>query len=393
MSGTGMSDPDATGEMDAADLPTGDEARCASCGEALVPGDQFCEACGAITSAGAAAGVPMEGTAPQAPTTGAGQQLPPNGAGMGRPDTTCAACGGRIVDGYCDSCGVKAPTARDHWTEAPASWVGGVCDRGIVHARNEDAMALAATDDGSLAVLVVCDGVTSAPDSDRASLAAARAACQNLLSAGLTIPAGTTAAAVDGWADALIAAAAAANTEAVGVARILGNPPEPPSCTFVAAAVARSGDRALVSVGWCGDSRAYWVPDVGPSVQLGRDHSLGTEMIDAGATVAEAEADPTSHTITRWLGADSVNATPELLSLQVDSSGWLAVVSDGMWNYASSPEAFTAVLRASVDGDDPVKTAEAMVAVANGHGGHDNITVALARLDFDDVPTTTQPST
>src|SRR4029079_16305857 len=65
----------------------------------------------------------------------------------------------------------------------PAEWIGGVCDKGIVHARNEDAMALAATADGRLGVLVVCDGVTTAPDSDRAALGAARAACAQLLAA------------------------------------------------------------------------------------------------------------------------------------------------------------------------------------------------------------------
>lgn len=363
-----------------------DASRCASCGEALIPGDQFCEACGAITSDGAAAGMPMEGIAQQAPTSGAGRQLPPNGGASGGVGGVCASCGAGVVDGYCVSCGVKARTARDHWSELPAAWLGGVCDRGLVHARNEDAMALAATADETLGVLVVCDGVTSAPESDRASLAAARAACQSLLSAGLTVPSGTSAAAIAGWAAELTAAAAAGNAEAVGVARILGNPPEPPSCTFVAAVVARPDgqhdDQALISVGWCGDSRAYWVPDDGEPIQLGRDHSLGTEMIDAGVAVAEAEADPTSHTITRWLGADSVNATPDLVSLQVATSGWLAVVSDGMWNYASSPAEFAAVVRDSIAGDDPVAIAQAMVAVANGHGGHDNITVALARLDF-----------
>ena len=46
------------------------------------------------------------------------------------------------ADGYCQTCGAKAPSARDHFTAAPAAWVGGVCDRGVQHHRNEDAMAL-----------------------------------------------------------------------------------------------------------------------------------------------------------------------------------------------------------------------------------------------------------
>ena len=53
----------------------------------------------------------------------------------------------------------SARSPRDHWTEQPAPWIGGVCDKGIVHTANEDAMALAATPDGTLSILVVCDGI------------------------------------------------------------------------------------------------------------------------------------------------------------------------------------------------------------------------------------------
>ena len=59
--------------------------------------------------------------------------------------------------------------------------------------------------------------------------------------------------------------------------------------------------------------------------------------------------------------------------------GWLLVCSDGLWNYASDPSA----LRAQVDAagtTDPPALAQALVEWAIGQGGHDNITVALARL-------------
>ena len=55
-------------------------------------------------------------------------------------------CGGTIDwDGYCEMCGAKAPTVREHFEETPSDWVAGVCDRGVRHARNEDALATAAT--------------------------------------------------------------------------------------------------------------------------------------------------------------------------------------------------------------------------------------------------------
>jgi serine/threonine protein phosphatase PrpC len=296
----------------------------------------------------------------------------------------CAQCGGRILDdGFCGTCGTKARSPFDHWSEQPAAWIGGVCDKGIVHAANEDAMALAATPDGSLSILVVCDGVTSAPHSDRAALAASRAACSYL--AGVSLPAPTKAAAksvaaeVSYWTEALQAATKEANGAAVGVAHTLGDPVEPPSCTYVAAVVADS----LITVAWCGDSRAYWLPDTGQARQLTIDHSLGTELMASGKSRAEAEADPAFHTITRWLGADSVDHSAEIASQTIEGPGWLLVCSDGLWNYASALDEMHTLLSdlSATKGSDPVPLAEALVDWANAAGGHDNITAALARCD------------
>jgi serine/threonine protein phosphatase PrpC len=321
----------------------------------------------------------------------AGDDADPPTAPTAPPGATsawCAACGGAVLaDGFCDNCGAKAATQRDHWTESPSAALGGVCDKGIAHARNEDAMALAVGGgadefgDGRM-VVIVCDGVTTAPASDRASLAACTDGVNALLAAPVA-PAGP-AAAVAHWTEQLRVCAAAANAAAVGVARSLGDPPEPPSCTFVAAVVVPAGDGSeLVAVAWCGDSRAYWFGDDGEMRQLTRDHSLGTEMIARGMSAAEAEAAPAGHTITRWLGADSTDPHPDVATMTPRTNGWLLVCSDGMWNDASSPEQLALVLlRAATDlgaAATPVAIAESMAAWANEQGGHDNITVALAR--------------
>ena len=182
------------------------------------------------------------------------------------------------------------------------------------------------------------------------------------------------------WSDALRAAATEANAAAVGVAHTLGDPSEPPSCTFVAAVVADD----LITVAWCGDSRAYWLPDAGDARQLTVDHSLGTEMIASGKSRAEAEADPAFHTITRWLGADSVDHSPEFASQSIEGPGWLLVCSDGLWNYASALDRDAHAADGSqspAPGSEPVPLAEALVDWANAAGGHDNITAALARCD------------
>jgi serine/threonine protein phosphatase PrpC len=353
------------------------ELTCPACAAPIAAGDTFCEACGTQLQ-----GAPVAERAQL-------QQVPVAGAPSGAttdptPQTAdtspiCAQCGGKIIDdGFCGTCGQKARSARDHWSEQPAPWVAGVCDRGIVHGANEDAMALAATADGSLAILVVCDGVTSAPHSDRAALAASLAACGQLSGVPVVAEA-SVAASVSYWTEALETAATEANAAAVGVAHTMGDPPEPPSCTFVAAVVAG----ALITVAWCGDSRAYWLPDAGSPRQLSIDHSLGTELMASGESRAEAEADPAFHTITRWLGNDSVDHSPEIASQTIDGPGWLLVCSDGLWNYASALDemAVRVTELSSKTGGDPLSLAAALVDWANAAGGHDNITAALARCD------------
>ena len=102
------------------------------------------------------------------------------GAASDQAPTPCAECGGVVGDdGYCTQCGTKAPSARDHFEEQPAPWVAGVCDRGIRHYRNEDAMALAVEADR--AVLVVCDGVSNTVDSDVALAGSSPKQCSAML--------------------------------------------------------------------------------------------------------------------------------------------------------------------------------------------------------------------
>ncbi|GAA5150651.1 hypothetical protein GCM10023340_28180 [Nocardioides marinquilinus] len=358
---------------------------CPSCGEQLADAAAFCEACGAQVGAadadlaGGPGGVKPPVVAGEAapfdatfPTRIAGSARAPSGP---RP---CLACGGVVgPDGYCDSCGTKQPDERDHFREQPAPWVAGVCDRGLVHARNEDALALHAGDTaaGPRAVLVVLDGVSNTDDSHLASLAGARAA-RDVLRA--TLPAGL------GTAQSRTAAAARLFQQAVDAAQaaIVDLTPDgsehPPSATFAAAVL--EGGRLVV--GNIGDSRVYWLPDAGTPSQLSVDDSVAQLQIEAGMTRREAEEGPQGHAITRWLGVDAPDLEPRLCELDLDRPGWLLACSDGLWNYLSEPAALAERLRlAAADaGADPMAVALALVAHANASGGHDNITVALARV-------------
>ncbi|WP_053079826.1 PP2C family serine/threonine-protein phosphatase, partial [Nostocoides jenkinsii] len=419
---------------------------CSACGDDLPAGASFCEACGADlvaadgtapASAANSAGAPPRAatpgmTVPGAITPGAtipgattpaanspaiptpaapevtapaGDESPldigwtgvvPGGGNVYEQAvvaTPCTACGqGNYVDGYCDNCGAKQADPRDHFEESPATWVGGVCDIGRRHTRNEDALALAAeATPGSRAVLVVCDGVSNTTDSHVASLAGAKAARGILdkpLSAGVGTPEATKAAAVRRLDEAVQAA-----NKAVIATVADKNDPNPPSCTFTGAIVTRASGSGIGTtgitayVGNVGDSRIYWLPDgTEGAEQLSRDDSYAADRIAAGVERKEAETGPMAHSITRWLGIDAPDdITPHTREVAVDRPGWLMLCSDGLWNYCSAAadmQALVARLVAEGSGQTPTALAGALVDFANNAGGADNITVALARIDL-----------
>lgn len=231
------------------------------------------------------------------------------------------------------------------------------------------------------AALVVCDGVTTAENSDIASLAAARAALDVLatpLSRGV---AGATSAHTA--AGRMLSRAVQAAQDAVMAAS-----PENSggACTFVAVVVAGP----ILWHAAVGDSRAYLFGDTGEPLLLTRDDSMAEMLIETGMSRAEAERSPVAHTITRWLGQQAPDLDPNAGSVAVLEPSWLLVCSDGLWNYASDPHDLLARLRTAraAVGDDPVELAEELVRWANTEGGHDNITVALARVGT----VATQPS-
>lgn len=349
--------------------------RCPSCGDEVAAWEAFCEGCGAQLTPSEAR--PEELVAEEIPVSRVLHD--PGESDEAAPVRVCIECGGRFdADGYCEQCGAKAPSERDHFVESPATWVGGVCDRGRRHHRNEDAMALSADPaPGSHAILVVCDGVSSSDDSHLASLAAARAARGVLVAqhpVGMAVP--------ESQIQSLIATFHEA-VRAANDAVVAGTDPESanaPSCTFAAAEL----DGDLIVWGNIGDSRVYWMADTGQSVQLSVDDSMAQLNMAAGMSRDEAESGPGSHAITRWLGLDAPDLVPTTGHLIKPGDGWLMVCSDGLWNYASDAEeleeVFARILLANPAATDPTLLAQELVRWANAQGGKDNITVALARV-------------
>ncbi|WP_166659428.1 PP2C family serine/threonine-protein phosphatase [Labedaea rhizosphaerae] len=314
--------------------------RCPACAEPVDPGDRFCEACG-------------DPLLRQGSTTAATTSLP----GPRR----CLACGAVSPHAteYCDECGLRLPTAADR-TTVDLDVLAGVSDRGLVHHRNEDAIALGRLLDGTTAA-VVCDGVSTTKNPERAAQAASEAALAVLL--GTDAPAEP--------ADRIRAAVAAA-ADAVRALNTVDRSPDGASCTLVATYVVGG----LVTIGWVGDTRAYWLDGTGSRL-LTRDHSWAAEVIAEGVMdEAAAFADRRAHTITRWLGPD-MRPEPDVMTLQPDGAGTLVLCSDGLWNEV--PDA--ARLAGHAVGDTPLAIAERLTEVALAAGGRDNISVVVIPLE------------
>ncbi|WP_225992577.1 PP2C family protein-serine/threonine phosphatase [Actinomadura montaniterrae] len=362
----------AHGTADGAAAAKPAEPTCPVCREIVYPGYVFCENCGHKLG-DPPPGEPGESAAPREGATirQSSASLARRRAAAGaRP---CPECGGAAIDadGYCERCGLRQPAERDHveiglpagGPEANGSGAlvaAGASDRGKRYSRNEDALALAAHAAGVVAV--VSDGVGSSQRPDEASRTAADTAAAEL------------AALLDAGRDPEDATRSAALKAAGAVAALAASPSEAPSCTYVSA-VTRGG---ALTVGWVGDSRAYWLsadgggtadvsreetqpdatrpdglgPDdtepntgdtepstgdmaeLGASRQLTEDDSWAAIMVAQGAlTEAEAEAHPNAHVITAWLGADAGEVRPHVATFRPTGPGTLLVCSDGLWNY------------------------------------------------------------
>ncbi|MGW6494644.1 PP2C family serine/threonine-protein phosphatase [Nonomuraea angiospora] len=270
---------------------------CPVCEAPVLAGDTYCEACGHT---------------------------------LGAP--TCASCGAAAVDaeGYCERCGLRQPTDRDHAETVIDGGAAAVTDKGLRRSRNEDAVALLTS--GDAVVTVVCDGVGSSPRADEASAVAVETASA-ALARGL------------GQQEAFELAGRAVTKLATSV-------DDAPACTYIAAVV----ERGRITLGWAGDTRAYWLPGPAgrPGVMLTVDDAIETGEI------------------TGWLGADAVDVPLHVRVLTPEEPGLLLVCSDGLWRYLDG--------YAFPSSGTPIDMAREMLRHALDSGGQDNVTIALIPL-------------
>jgi PPM family protein phosphatase len=153
---------------------------------------------------------------------------------------------------------------------------------------------------------------------------------------------------------------------------------EPPGTTIVAGFVYRR----RLTVGWVGDSRAYWVTSTGAEL-LTHDHSWANETVAKGEmTEDEAMRAPLAHALTKCLGPLEVGDVPHEIDVDVRARdlpgpGHIVLCSDGLWNYFPAAAMVADLVRAAGAGAHADQIALLLVNHALARGGQDNVTVAV----------------
>ena len=268
---------------------------------------------------------------------------------------------------------------RDHVEVSSGCNFAAVSDRGLRHHDNQDSIALSTVeilvspvDVPPIYIAVICDGVSSCESGASASEIAAQATAASLKSAFTRNPCANP-------RNELFLAIRKANEAVCAIPCDPNMEKDPPSTTVVAAVVVEG----QATIGWVGDSRAYWVDEEDAGV-LTRDDSWINAMLDAGyMTEEEAKVNPNQSALYRCLGGelcdDGPNADPSFANFFVRPGTRLILCSDGFWNYAPTPDDVARVARQGPV-DDAFKTAKHMVNFAIVGGGHDNISVAVLSL-------------
>jgi protein phosphatase len=150
--------------------------------------------------------------------------------------------------------------------------------------------------------------------------------------------------------------------------------------TTVTSLVLYGGTRFLI--GQVGDSRAYLLRDA-KLTQVTKDHSYVQEQVDAGYLTAEqARTHPYSNVITRCVGANS-DVTPDVYVGSVKPKDLFLLASDGLTGMLEDPQLHEILGQESLM---PQELVDQLIDEANRHGGLDNITAILVRIDAVELP-------
>ena len=142
--------------------------------------------------------------------------------------------------------------------------------------------------------------------------------------------------------------------------------------TFTACAI-KDGTLHIVHAG---DSRVYSLNDSGIN-QLTTDHTYVHEMIKAGQiTERQAKKHPQRNIITKALGTED-ELFADKKQLLIEGKNTILLCSDGLTNMVSDDQIYSTVKNSQ----DIQGAVDALVSLANQHGGDDNISVILIETE------------
>ena len=263
----------------------------------------------------------------------------------------CEACGTTVLPGdhFCEECGarvsdadIELPHVPSGRTELDLTIAAGVSDQGRVHRRNEDAFHLELV--GDAIVAVVCDGISTASSGDVASRWAAQAAGAVLADAVRNGATDLHAASDD--------AVAAARDAVTGVPATVRSDIPVPSCTLVSA-VCRNGEIVVGWLGdsraywlaagdnrqlttddsWAGEQVAAGLMSAHEAAQDRRSHAItrwiGSDTPDWAPQVVALDVDAPGRLVLCtdgvWNYVDEADALAELVAALPPESGAAAV--------------------------------------------------------------------
>ena len=144
------------------------------------------------------------------------------------------------------------------------------------------------------------------------------------------------------------------------------------------------GDKAYVC--WCGDSRCYVLNKRNGLIQLSKDHSYVQELVDKGELSPELMHDhPLSNVITRCLGDVDNRAVPETRIYQLHNGDVIMLCSDGLCGLCHDDMILDVMIKFH---EDPMECKNELISAALSSGGYDNVTVAIAIIETDEIEKT-----
>jgi protein phosphatase len=135
-------------------------------------------------------------------------------------------------------------------------------------------------------------------------------------------------------------------------------------------------------IGHAGDSRAYLWRE-GSLRRLTRDHTLAQNLLDAGLTIHDAnQMKHMGRVLTNCLGAQEGPVHADVMHFSLHSDDRLMLCTDGLTDLVGDAEISDALRDHAAAG----QACNALIDLALSRGGHDNVTVLVARYEREESP-------